>query len=182
VQKEKWIITSPWPIKQKKFDDQESSLEMERAVKIITAVRNVRAFWNIAHTAEIEISLEPKVKKSGKLSEDAAAYVSKLCKCRIIENMSEQDQAKIRKIEVLAEGIKILVGLSEDIVDLEKEKTRVSKKLEDIEKYLTGINNKLKNKKFTENAPADIVDKEKGKQAKWKEERDFLKGNLAALK
>lgn len=51
------------------------------------------------------------------------------------------------------------------LVDVEKEREKLGRERNKIEKSLKQINGKLGNKKFLANAPAAIVEKEKGKQA-----------------
>ena len=49
------------------------------------------------------------------------------------------------------------------IIDKEKEKKNLEKEISEIKKYSSQIKNKLDNKKFTANAPAEIVKKERKK-------------------
>ena len=51
------------------------------------------------------------------------------------------------------------------LIDIEKEQEKLGRERKKIEKSLQQINGKLNNKKFLANAPAAIVEKEKGKQA-----------------
>jgi valyl-tRNA synthetase len=50
-----------------------------------------------------------------------------------------------------------------------------------VEKYLGGIDKKLSNASFLDNAPGDVVAKEKEKKARFEREVATLKDNLAAL-
>jgi len=51
------------------------------------------------------------------------------------------------------------------IVDVEKERERLGKEAANLEQYVNTINKKLSNSKFVENAPADLIEGEKLKQA-----------------
>ncbi|MBU1083995.1 MAG: class I tRNA ligase family protein, partial [Candidatus Omnitrophica bacterium] len=179
---EKWIMTSVWPRTDKRFRNKKASSDMDKLVEVITSVRNIRAFWNIAHTANVNISLEIRDDEDKRLLNENSGYVEKLGKCRIRDAQSAGADLKTRRVEKLAGGIKVSVYLEESMIDVEREKERVSKKMKEIDKYLTSLTGKLKNKKFIENAPKDVVEKERGKQKKWEEERDFLGKNLDALK
>ena len=66
-------------------------------------------------------------------------------------------------------------------IDVDKERARVSAKVADLEKYLDGINRKLSNASFLENAPQEVVLKEKEKKLKFEEQIRTLKENLSAL-
>ena len=51
------------------------------------------------------------------------------------------------------------------LIDVDKEREKLERERNKIEKSLKQINGKLGNEKFLANAPAAIVEKEKGKQA-----------------
>ena len=51
------------------------------------------------------------------------------------------------------------------LVDVDKEREKLGRERNKVEKSLQQINGKLGNQKFLANAPAEIVEKEKGKQA-----------------
>jgi valyl-tRNA synthetase len=50
-------------------------------------------------------------------------------------------------------------------IDMAAEAQRISKQMAEVEKYLAGVSRKLANEKFVNNAPAEVVEKERGKHA-----------------
>jgi valyl-tRNA synthetase len=67
------------------------------------------------------------------------------------------------------------------VVDVEKEKIRLSKELQEAEKYKDSLENKLSNKQFIQNAPEAVVNVEKEKMRLQQEKVEKLKAQLASL-
>ena len=53
------------------------------------------------------------------------------------------------------------------LIDLDKEKERLEKEIKRLEGSLAGIEKKLNNEKFVNNAPQEVVEKEKTKMKEW---------------
>jgi len=176
---DEWIMTAPWPVPKKKYDDAKAAADMEKLIKVITSVRNIRAFWNINHSAEIDVMFNTPRAGDKELIEANAHYIRKLARCSI--RSAGRDVARPgQSVAALAEKIKVFVPLG-DAVDIEKERSRVEKKIEEVRRYLGGIDKKLKNRKFLDNAPADVVEKEKAKMERFRDELRTLEDNLSAL-
>ena len=78
-------------------------------------------------------------------------------------------------------GFNIFISL-EGLIDVEKEREKLTKEVARVEGSIKGTKAKLSNGKFVGQAPADIVQKERDKLAYLETELDKLKSNLAALK
>ena len=67
------------------------------------------------------------------------------------------------------------------LIDLDVERQRIGKEISRLEGSLKGLEKKLSNEKFVNNAPADVVEKEKIKQRDWTGKLDKLKELLLNL-
>lgn len=174
-----WIIKSPWPEVDEKRRDITASHQVEKMIKLISAVRNIRAFWNIPHTASVElvVDLEDPVEKE--LYQSLSEYIENLTRSTIKQIGSGLQRPKGAVMGLGAQA-KVFVVLGESI-DLEKERDRVKSKIEELEKYLAGISKKLENEKFLNNAPEDVVRKERDKKQTFSQKLQHLKENLSAL-
>jgi valyl-tRNA synthetase len=175
----KWIMTADWPKPDKKYDDAEAADGMEKLIGVITAARNIRAFWNIGHDIRIDVLLSVSDRKDQRLLEENARYVEQLARCKI-NAMAKDVRRPDQSVASLIGKIRLFIPLG-GAVDVQKEKSRITKKIEDIERYLSGIDKKLANKSFLDKAPEDVVQKEKAKKDKFKEQVQALKENLAAI-
>jgi len=69
----------------------------------------------------------------------------------------------------------------EGLIDLYKERERLEKEIKRLEGSLIGIEKKLANEKFVNNAPKEVVEKEKAKQMDWTENLSKLREILTSL-
>ena len=176
-EKDKWLMTSSWPKADKKLIDAEALDGMENLISVITSIRNSRAFWNIPHKDEINVFVSVKNKD---IFEDNKHYMEKLAKCKaniVDEKFTKPDQS----VSALAGGARVIISLS-GIVDVEKERVRIEKRKGELEDFLKSIGKKLANKGFTDNAPPEVVAKEKDKETRYEAQLQNLKDNLEALK
>ena len=77
-------------------------------------------------------------------------------------------------------GIEVHVPL-EGVIDFEKEKAKLSKEKEKLDSFAKSIEAKLKNKKFIENAPAEVIETEKEKLQNAKEKLEKIEKQLETL-
>ena len=80
----------------------------------------------------------------------------------------------------LIEDLKLMVPLS-GLIDLKSELARLNKELDKNSKELTRIESKLSNQKFVDNAPSDVVAKEKAKLEKMISEGEVLREQTTKL-
>lgn len=175
----KWIMTSAWPVADEKFSSPVSIDNMEKLTGVITAIRNIRAFWNIEHKAKIEVLLNTPSEAEKSMIEENAKYIRQLAGSDIRE-IGPYAARPAQSVAMLVGGIKLFVPLG-GAIDLEKEKKRISLKVDDMQRYLDSINKKLSNQSFVANAPEDVVAKEKEKKANFEEQVRTLKDNLSAI-
>jgi len=69
----------------------------------------------------------------------------------------------------------------EGVIDFEKEQKKLEKEKEKLEAFAKSIDSKLKNKKFRENAPEDVVALEKEKLAGAQEKLSKIEERLKVL-
>ncbi|MFH1797910.1 MAG: valine--tRNA ligase [Candidatus Omnitrophota bacterium] len=174
-----WIMVSSWPKPEKKYDDAEAGRDMEKLISVITAVRNIRAFWNIEQKAQVTVLLGIALDEERGIVEENRLYIEKLACCKIQEIGKKVSRPK-KTVAVLVGKIKLFVPLG-DTVDVDKEVERIEKKTDELAKYLKGIDKKLGNEAFLQKAPEDVIEKEKAKKERFANELKALKDNLNAL-
>ena len=174
-----WIMVSDWPVADKRYDNDEAASGMDKVIGVVTSVRNTRAFWNIGHSVKIDVMLSVDTDEDKEYLESTRAFIEYLAKCNIKQIEHRIDRPE-QSVASLVKNVRIFIPLG-GTVDLEAEKSRVDKKIGEIERYRQGIDKKLSNKAFLANAPEDVVSKEESKRARFKEQVETLKENLAAL-
>ena len=69
----------------------------------------------------------------------------------------------------------------EGIIDLDVERERLSKEISRFKGALIGVNKKLSNEKFANNAPPEVIEKEKAKKSDWESSIEKLNQLLEDL-
>jgi valyl-tRNA synthetase len=103
---------------------------------------------------------------------------------RALTTLQEPGEAfsPVATLQVGLPGGTVLVELdTSGALDVEAERARVGKDLAAAEKELTGTEAKLSNPKFTERAPAEVVDKIRVRRDTARADIERLRSRLAAL-
>jgi valyl-tRNA synthetase len=174
------IIIAPYPVANKKLLDIEAETVMESVIEIIRSVRNARAEHKVAAGKWIEVNVY-----SDRLQNDIAAKsdaIETLAKARPLAVLSRSKRpSKEEKALVLvlkeAEVVLPLAGM----VDVVAERQRLEGKIGTLEKEINRLDQRLKDTAFVSKAPAEVVEKEKGKLQSYKDKLLRLKQELAQL-
>ena len=169
------ISTSEYPKLNSDLIKPSAESEMEMVQGIVYSIRNIRGEMNIPPSKSIDAYI-----KSSEVKKHQIDYIKKLAKVENIitgENI-EKPGASASAVFSKSEIYIPLKGL----IDLDVERQRIEKEINRLEGSLKGIEKKLSNEKFVNNAPADVVEKEKTKQRDWTGNLDKLKKVLADLK
>ena len=71
--------------------------------------------------------------------------------------------------------------MREDLIDISKELERLSKEKEKLDGEIKRLNGKLSNESFTAKAPAQVVEAERAKLAKYEEMQKNISDRIATL-
>ena len=156
------LVTSEFP---EVLGQQNEKVESEIALLmgIITGIRNIRSEADVHPSTTIDafvICTDPKKAASIQSFTDAISSMTRLASLTVSAEGVKPDDAAT----YIYQDIEMYVPLK-GLIDVEKEQEKLSRERKKIEKSLAQINGKLGNKKFLANAPAEIVEKEKGKLA-----------------
>ena len=163
-----YLIISSYPKFNEKLEDKDAEETFEIIKEIVYNIRQIRGSLNVKPSEEVEVKVnvnlveyENKIKSilSNGIFLDIIKKLSKTRKILEVGNVSKV------KGEAGAVGkyTSVLIPVM-GIIDVEKEKQRISKEIEKIKSVLRGIESKLSNPNFLEKAPQEIVEEEKEKQ------------------
>jgi valyl-tRNA synthetase len=145
---------------------------------IITEIRSLRADKKIEPNKKINVfisagSKTQLLKRNQKLIKDLKTGIENL----VIETKFDKPQNTVALVVGQVEVFVDLVGA----IDVEKEKSRISKELDEAQKYVVSLEKKLGNEQFVNNAPVDVVQKEKEKLKTQQEKIEKLHNQLKNL-
>jgi len=157
----------------------EDMMRIEGLKSLIREIRNIRGEMDIPPSAQIKVFI--KILDSMDISglDSAKEYISKLCRASEITIGKDISKPKASATGVVKD-MEIFIPL-EGILNFNEEKKRLIKKLEKIQKDFSFLDRKLKNKEFINNAPAEVIEKDRDKYEGLLKEKIKLEGHLKAL-
>ncbi|MDI6710533.1 MAG: valine--tRNA ligase [Bacillota bacterium] len=173
------IMRSPWPAPPREWVDPESEERAGLMIEAVRAVRSLRAEMNVPPGKKAEIIL---VAPDGPVLEALAAqarYIGELAggEARVTARL---EQKPAQAAQAVARGVEIYLPLA-GLIDIPQEIARLRKELATAEKELARVEAKLGNQGFLSKAPADVVEKERGKRAEWAAKKEAVAARLAML-
>jgi valyl-tRNA synthetase len=105
--------------------------------------------------------------------ENNAPFLTQLAKLESITWLSAGESAPVAATSLVG-GMEILVPMA-GLIDQAAELKRLAKEIEKLDQEMARIQGKLANKSFVDRAPADVVEKERAKQAGLEESLQQLK-------
>jgi len=106
-------------------------------------------------------------------------FLGKLANIESIETL-EANQSEPFSATALVDELEILVPMA-GLIDVSAEKQRLQKEITKMEGDVNRVESKLNNEKFVNNAPADVVEKEKQKAEQLREAILKLQAQLQKL-
>ncbi|MBU1006143.1 MAG: valine--tRNA ligase [Candidatus Omnitrophica bacterium] len=179
IMERKSIMSEAWPVSDKKTIKKGIEKEMETIKSIIVSTRNIRSDMNIPHTVKFSVFIKPLKKGKGNILEPGRDYIKNLA--RLGDLVIDDD---LKKPEACAtavlEDYNLFIPLK-GIIDIGAEKDRLGKKIAELEKQLRFTDVRLKDEKFITRAPEKIVEQEKEKSSKLKEQIKRTKETIKSL-
>lgn len=171
------LISASWPEVEERMTDRDAEKDFEHLRSVITAIRNLRAEYQVEPAKKI--SAEIVSKKYQKALDENAQVISFLARLESLTIKGKGAKPE-NAVSALVDDIEIHLPL-EGLVDAEKEQARLKKEIERLEGYLATLDAKLNNEKFVNNAKPDIVKAEREKRQKSQEELEKHREQLKML-
>jgi valyl-tRNA synthetase len=170
------IMISKYPEFDPNLLDKEAEKDFELIQEMVYNIRNIRGEARIPIEKKINVIFKTENEKSEKILSKFSDYIKPLAKVSELSFGSDKKRPE-KSAYAVGNGYEIYIPLS-GILDIDKEKQRILKEISKAENELKRVNNKLSNDKFINNAPAEVVDKEKNKQEEYQNSIEKLKHNL----
>lgn len=158
--------------------DHEAVEEFEYIRDLVSAIRNIRGELQIPPAKQASLAVHHEEERLELIRREWVT-IGKLARLEG-EGPSVVDSKPPHAAASVVESREVYVPL-EGLIDFEAEKARVSKEIARLEGLLAGVEKKLNNDKFVNNAPEDVVTREREKQDEMKVKLDKLRVHLADL-
>ena len=158
--------------------DEPNLQAMERVHGLVTKIREIRNKYGIPFSESLDLKIEGE-------SDELPDWFSK-GHCEILEKFAKVGPLESSAVHpdgwmcFLSGNSKYFVNVGKHM-DVEAEKERLLKEKAQAEGFMKGVEKKLGNKKFVDNAPAQVVEREKKKQADGAERLRIIRESLEEL-
>jgi valyl-tRNA synthetase len=147
--------------------------EFKIASEVISGIRNIRKEKNIAFKNEIDFL----VLNNDKINTDFDAVIEKLGNTSSINYVTEKVDGAL---SFRVKSNEYFIPMSSDI-DVAAEKEKLEEELKYTEGFLKSVQKKLSNERFVNNAPEQVINNERQKEADALAKIETLKASLASL-
>ena len=160
---------------------EEDAQKMNKTITAIKAIRARRNEMNVPPSRKAKVYIATKYTDA--FNESTAVFFSRLASASEVEIGESFDDAFSADdaVRIVTDSATIFLPLS-DIVDTEKERARLEGEQKKLVGEIERIEKKLSNEGFVAKAPAAVVEGEKAKLAKYRENLDGVLAALAKLK
>ncbi|MDO5785288.1 MAG: valine--tRNA ligase [Eubacteriales bacterium] len=174
------VMLSKWPEYSEALCFPQEEAQMEILMESIRAIRNRRAEMNVPPSKKAHVYVVTADAACQAVFTDGEACFLKLAYSNelTVSDTAPADSAKM--VSVVTGDVQMYLPMNE-LVNFAKEKARLNKEKKKAEKDLAFIEKKLNNPGFLNKAPAQVVEGERVKAAKLKDQITKLDESLAAL-
>ncbi|MBQ6983086.1 MAG: valine--tRNA ligase [Synergistaceae bacterium] len=178
-----YIMRTSWPEPVKEYEFEGATEEMSILQDIVRVLRNLRAEAHVPPQKKLARAVIRVAKgtKTAEILRKSLSQVEGLCK--VDEVVLEEPSGEwtygpsLSSVSGDAE-VKLPVG---DVLDVPEEIKRLEKEIAAIEKAIASSETRLGKADFVARAPAEVVEKERGKVAEGKAQIERLRANLESL-
>ena len=159
------IMISKFPEFSEKLENTEIENSVGNLLELIISVRNARAEMNVPPKNKTKLYV---IAKDMDFVKSCTDFLVKLTYSSELIFIAEKEELTSKSISIIAKDIEVLIPLAE-LIDKEKEETRLIKEKEFLTSELNLVRGKLSNEKFVSKAPEKLVEAEKEKEKSFAE-------------
>ena len=160
------IMAADWPVYEADRNYPVEEKRMRIVMDGIRAIRNVRTGMNVPPTRKAGILVVSSDRDVQDSFQAGAGFVQRLAQVSTISCRDDASEVPANAVAAVFDGGTIYLPLGE-LVDLSKERERLTREIENAERECERVRQKLGNEEFTARAPARIVEAEKEKLVKY---------------
>ncbi|MBE7010030.1 MAG: valine--tRNA ligase [Ruminococcaceae bacterium] len=168
------IVITEWPKYNQALDFAKEAADMEAIMAALKAIRNQRSEMNIPPSKKATVYI--KTEKADVFAQ-GTGFFEKLAGAQQAIVVGEDFVAPANAVSCVVDGAQLFMPL-DDLVDKEKELARLNKEKETLLSEIKRVEGKLSNPGFVGKAPAQVVEEERKKEAKYREMLEKVLENI----
>jgi len=178
------LISAPWPTRVPALEDPKAEAQMEALQELITQIRRLRKEYGVPEGAKVEVALTGAPASFQGVLASEGPSIRRLARVSAItvgpgagDGATDGEAAGAGAHAVLKNGTELFMPL-EGVIDMVKERDRLSTEVQRLAGQLKGVRGKLKNQNFLDRAPEEVVAREREKEASFQEQMEKLQEKL----
>ncbi|UKJ72670.1 valine--tRNA ligase [Azospirillum brasilense] len=172
------LISAHWPEHGAELIDPAARDEMDWVVRTISSVRSMRSEMNVPPAAQIELKLKDAGPESLKRLDMHRDLILRMGRLASVEPLS--GPVPKSAVQAVLDEATLVLPL-EGIVDLDKERARLTKEIEKLSGEIKKIDAKLSNEQFVAKAPEEVIEEQRDRRDTAEQARDKLQKALEML-
>ena len=175
--RETMLIAASWPDYGASLINKDASDEMDWVIRLVSAVRSVRAELNVPAGAKVPLLIKGASKSDLERLENHMDLIVRQARLEIAK---ETDSIPEGAVQTLLDEATLILPLA-DIMDLDMERARLTKEIAKVDGDIGKIDAKLANEKFLSRAPAHVIEEQKTRKSDAQTTRTRLVDALSRL-
>lgn len=173
------MARAPWPEVQAAWPDGQLEQDVDFLRDVIRAIRDVRSQYTVPpkQMVRVRIKVDPATGTAAKILESGSAHISQLAGVESLQVAPEVERTTDAAMAVVGDLEVYVIG----VVDVEKERARLTMQITKLAGTLEGTRKKLANENFVARAKPEVVDKERARLVDLESQLETLHANLSAL-
>ncbi len=172
------LMISQWPSETMDFANVKADSLMERVQDMIREIRYLRAELSVPPANTCRVNVRFSDQNLGENLETFRAYIEQLANCEILDNGRKKTSGMATG---RVSGADLFMEV-EGFIKVDKEVERLEKKLAGRENDLSKVRSRLKNRKFLECAPEEVVKREETRNKELEREKERLEKLIEDIK
>jgi valyl-tRNA synthetase len=170
------LIRAAWPRAESAAINEHAEERFAAVQELVSGIREARSRHNVPPAKRVAITVAADGEQ-GRMIADNAALIGSLAQ---VEPVSVDPAAKGGPADatVMAAGVQAFIH---DVVDRQAELAKLTKRQQTLTRGIQAADGKLANARFIENAPPEVVEREKQRLAAMRQELEAVEKALSQL-
>ena len=174
------LVVASYPVVEASFEDEKAIVGIGVLKELIRSVRNIRAEVNTPLSKPITLLIQTNDSAIEAFLQQNTNYIERFCNPEELVIAPDLQAPELAMSAVLT-GATIYLPLA-GLINIEEEISRLEKELAKWQQEVKRVQGKLANERFVANAPADVVEQERAKEADYLAKETAVKERIAQLK
>jgi valyl-tRNA synthetase len=173
------IMVAPFPLPDASKIDPVAEAEMERLMRLVTAIRTIRATYEVEPRKRIAVTIVARDDGDRAFVSDQKALLRRLATLESLEVVNEAADAR-GVIKQPVDGVEVRISMA-GLFDIAAESARLTKERGKIDIELESLKKRLDNPSFVERAKPEVVSESRQRVTELEDRRQRIDATLDEL-